>query len=1571
MNQWDIPSYSDYVSPNLHAYLRHQLRPVDGVPGLFEVGAGGGLETPEALRFVCELYEELKRPLCHILEQRVLDRAFLDSRTRACAELNRKLGIDFLDPRYQTVLGQEDSEGRIVVGPKSRFFSRAGYGKPIAPLPEKLQGAHVTLFGPPDDPKLSINAMNAFHRKLKDEPAIVGDLLASSPDFPKWGADDEDSKTPLRGDLVSAGMNLTGCFESTLRVIDDRSGKRYELEKTRLSLPIKRFPGLALPSTFLFYQGNPLPLHLYDFALHLHRHWRREEALSFYVPKLETEEEAAYIASMVAAAERKIKEQHPEYRLGSVRLFIVLENPRAIFRVNEIMDALHPYFAGASLGWHDYLSSTARLFKEDPNYRIPVKADPDIVIKYIKASHELLASVVGSRGGVKIGGMYGVLPTDQDLKSDSFQITMKGFIKDVVTQMKRNLSGFWVAHPDFVRIGIALVEAWRHHAAGDPSKLKTLVTSLMEPRFHDEILRFIQGEDASGLDIDDPLYPRSLLVADIKESSFIANNHPEEIRYNVFQSLQYLTDWLSGNGCVALPAQIEEVPVRVMDDLATAERSRWEVWHELHHGRFALEDFLRIAHEEMRFIRKDLSDEKKIVQVKWNERTEKWYPIAFKLMLLLMANEKPPEFASELLLPFTIDSIRNSDDPWKTIREVDPEKYEMPSFVERYCEAFEICGSRKFASAMSSDLVPDLEKAEKLIRSFDLSDIIEAASFHGNIGEEKKTLDIRAAGEQALVLQESLEVKEQLRDFGDAYLKKFGVKFLISAQGRSGPDLLQTLKIRLNNSLSQELDNAREALWQITLKRYSASRFHDIRPSLQALLDKHRVPGAQIAVSQAGARIQTFCLGRRDNLGGRVGPKTLFEVASLSKTLGSCFAIEYFLSKGIPLDSRVNMLLERSGSPYRIPSLDPAHPEWGDQVTLAHLMSHEALNMHYVKGFPLGRLMPGAGALLNDPLAHGYEKVGVLNKPGTVFRYSGGGFLVLEHLIESLEGRGIQELTKSFFADVGTPNLTFDQKSAAESASGFSTDGVQLTEGRKMFPAFAAGALGTAADVSLFLESLAKAFHDPDGAAGISHDTAVLMLHGVNRSSRSFMGADMGLGIFVAEAGPNRLLLHQGANDGYRALFVHCASGPDRGKGFTILCNGDVNGVSFVAEVARLLLKELRLQGIDLSGPDRSFDPTKNKPEEVVNLAYKDLVFSCFLPDLPEEIVAPGSLDPLAARNLAVGGKILEVTNQKFARASNLLSPKLPVFDPTLFGRQGKIMDSWESARHNPRPCDELVFEMKKPSSVSFVSLSTQFHLGNQASSVMIEGHDDAGAWKVLVPKIELEGHSVKRVRSADPRTVFSRIRVSMYPDGGLSRLGLFSSDLPAEEQERFLPWDQARSEKFQDAILTPRKPLAPKFDPSEEDVRRNLASLKPGQEFDVACSAFGGRIISASNEHYGPAAQIISPYPPLHMFDGFESARSREAGHFEQVTIALGKTALLHRIEVDFQYFRNNNPSEMRIEGLSGGAWVELVPRRTVKPYAGNLIRFELKFADSIEQLRLTVFPDGGLNRVRALARA
>jgi malate synthase len=93
-----------------------------------------------------------------------------------------------------------------------------------------------------------------------------------------------------------------------------------------------------------------------------------------------------------------------------------------------------------------------------------------------------------------------------------------------------------------------MVEAWRFYQSGDKTKLHTLVKQLLAPKYHQEILDFIEGEDVKPLDKNDPQYARSLIVADIKESDFIKNNDPAEVRYNVKQTLHYLTDWLAGNG---------------------------------------------------------------------------------------------------------------------------------------------------------------------------------------------------------------------------------------------------------------------------------------------------------------------------------------------------------------------------------------------------------------------------------------------------------------------------------------------------------------------------------------------------------------------------------------------------------------------------------------------------------------------------------------------------------------------------------------------------------------------------------------------------------------------------------------------------------------------------------------------------------------------------------------------------------------------------------------------------------------------------------------------------------------
>jgi allantoicase/malate synthase/CubicO group peptidase (beta-lactamase class C family)/2-oxo-4-hydroxy-4-carboxy--5-ureidoimidazoline (OHCU) decarboxylase len=1551
MNKREIPYYEDYVSTEFQNYLKDEGVPFEGVPGLMQIGESGGLENKGSLKFLCDLYDKVKLDLNKVLVQRKVDREFIDQRVGTYHKLNEEHDIDFLSSEYRMLLGDEDSEGRIVIGPKLKNYCGKSDGDKIAPLPEYLKGFHVTLFGPPDDAKLSINAMNAYHRKLKEEPAIVSEILQTNNDFPKWGADDEDSKTPLRSDLISAGVNLTGCLNLDISFKDEKRNKEYKLAEEKLSYPIKRFPGLALPTSFLFYHDNPLPLHLYDFATHLFENYKNPKALTFYVPKLENEEEAAYIKIMIETAEKMIQSEHAEYKLGTVRVIIVLENPRAVFRVNEMMDELYPYFAGASLGWHDYLGSTARLFKNDSNYRIPVKADPDIVIKYIKASHNLLADVVGQRGGIKIGGMYGILPIDNDLFSDSFQVTIRGFFRDVLTQMKRDLSGYWVAHPDFIRIGMAIVEAWKFYAKGDETKLKGLIDGLLNDHYAKEIWEFVKACDIDGLSIDDELYARSLIVADIKESSFIANNHPDEIRYNVFQMLQYLTDWLSGNGCVALPTQINGVPARVMDDLATAERSRWEVWHEIEHGRFSVEDFIRIAHEEMNFIRRDLSNDKKIVQVKYSDTNSKWYEVALQLMIKLMTDKVPVEFATELLIPFTIDSIRIAEKPWEQLLEIDPKKYQIEPYVLNYNYYFEMCGADKFAKDNCSNITGDIKLVDDSVMSFSKVDVLSAASFHGDIGQAAKSLDSMAKLEQEKVSTGDDQAKSDLIKLGEEYLSKFGMKFLVSAKGKSCDELLEILNSRIGNTEEEELLNAKRALLEITKKRMDSHPITGLKKKLDLIFDVSNVVGAQLAVSSGRGQIHTVALGQTRIDGNNVTADTLFEIASLSKTFGTAFSHEFFQDKGISLDTCVNKILEKYNSDFRLKS--KSNENWENQVTLKHLMGHGALNMHYVNGVPSGDEMPNINKFLSGNVKYSYEAIEIQNEPGTKFQYSGAGFIILEYIIELISGESSKSIGQDFFDNLALGHLSFDQRPSSENYAFGYNDNKEVVEfNYKMFPTFAAGMWASGKDVLVLLENITTAFDEISGTQAISHDTAVNMTYGTDKGCKEFMNALMGQGVFTVEAGENEFLLHQGANDGYRAIYLYCYKGPDKYKGLSLHSNSELNGVVLNSLLTQEVLKELRISGIDFSRFIEDFSIKSVPTEEVVNIGYKKLIIDAFQATLPEPITRPLDLLPLNKWNVALDAKISKISNQRFAGAENLISKYEPYFDPAEFGAQGKIMDSWETARHNLGEYDSLILNLKEKSDINYISISTKYHDGNQVEWVELMADGE-----ILLEKTQLSGHAFRNIKLNKTFINAQSIEVRVYPDGGITRLGLYT-ELPEDEASQFSLNSEARNIRFKELIPHSAKPLGinpESFIFSNKVERKNYASL-----------AFGAKVLSATDEHYAPAVNVLSPFEPLNMFDGLESKRSRVEGHKEEVVIELSEEIVIGAIEFDFKYFVNNSPSKLSIDAKVNDEWKSVVTNHPCKAYAAN--KLVIKPVDSLKSrvLRIAFLPDGGVNRIK-----
>ncbi|KAI9024723.1 galactose-binding domain-like protein [Hyaloraphidium curvatum] len=905
------------------------------------------------------------------------------------------------------------------------------------------------------------------------------------------------------------------------------------------------------------------------------------------------------------------------------------------------------------------------------------------------------------------------------------------------------------------------------------------------------------------------------------------------------------------------------------------------------------------------------------------------------------------------------------------------------------------------------------------------AEVLAAAAKHGDIGQRNRAaLDALAKSEQAKVAREGPTVDALIAE-GAAYRVKFGVKFLVSAQGKTAEELLAILRSRAGNSREEEWRNARVALWEIAAKRLQLPGGPLAYPEGFAapweLPEKHGVEALSAAVSLPGGGAQRIAGAWTSKplspeaealLAG--GP-VLFEIASLSKTLAVAMALDYFRAKGIPSDTPANELFAQTGSKFRIvKSPEAAGTDWSaDEVTLAHLTAHCALNMHYVNGVPADRPMPPIEAFLYGNDEYGYEPVSAINRPGTTFKYSGGGFLALEHLLEAHSGQKAADMGDAFLASLGLRDTTFRQESlpGRTYALGRRDDGTVVHGGRLMFPSFAAGMMSTPADVIAFLAKLAEAYKEVDPAkAGnpISHDAARWMLHGTDIGSRRFMGCLMGLGVFVAEAGPNKFAVHQGANDGFRAVFLYCFEGPDAGFGVVACANADQRAVGLISELLQGLLVKCGVRGVDRAAFRSSFSADGVRQEEIVNTGYRELVFRAFEPAKPEPIARPSGAaeHPARAADVLRGCEGMYCSNDRFGRWENLVCGFEPAFDPALFGAQGKVMDSWETVRHNPHPCDALTLRLREPSRLRYVEVSTRFHLGNQAPEIRILGFADAafaeaqgtlpsvacslgmpeGAIEVL-PRFPLEGHSLVRIdlgaEAAERNGPLAALTIQNIPDGGITRVALFAPDFDpsalAADGHPFEPVAGARCRRHAEAIPKTQKPLAapPSVSP-EEAARNRLAARSAGPPWNAADALLGAAVIAATDEHYSPAALIISPGPPLDMFDGLESARSRRAGSSESATVRLAWPCEIEAVDVDFTYFRNNNPKELGIEYLSEvgngngePAWKTLVPCTPVKPFAGSVKRFAFG-ADRraalgpAAVLRISAYPCGGFNRVR-----
>ena len=306
------------------------------------------------------------------------------------------------------------------------------------------------------------------------------------------------------------------------------------------------------------------------------------------------------------------------------------------------------------------------------------------------------------------------------------------------------------------------------------------------------------------------------------------------------------------------------------------------------------------------------------------------------------------------------------------------------------------------------------------------------------------------------------------------------------------------------------------------------------------------------------------------------------------------------------------------------------------------------------------------------------------------------------------------------------------------------------------------------------------------------------------------------------------------------------------------------------------------------------------------------------------------TLPDLASR--ALGGAVVAANDESFAAKENLVSPQPPVAR-TEFGHKGKEYDGWETRRRRSPGHDWAIVRLGAPGIVAGVVVDTAFFTGNyppQASleGAAVEGHPSVdeltrATWEPLLPLSDLAGDTANVFPVESDRRV-THVRLNIHPDGGVARLRVHGTVLP---------------------------------DPRVLDAG----------PFDLAAQENGGRVTAVSNEFYGRPAQLIGRGLARSMGDGWETARRRGPGN-DWVEIALACEGTVTLAELDTSYFLGNAPATAALTGIGPDGGVPLLPRTRLQPDTRH--RFVLTGSPGVDQVRLDVYPDGGMARLRLWGR-
>jgi malate synthase len=355
-----------------------------------------------------------------------------------------------------------------------------------------------------------------------------------------WLADFEDANTPLWPNMVEGQLNLMDALD---RKIDftGPNGKVYALGE---SLPtiVVRPRGWHLPEKHVLVDGEPVSGSLFDFALYLVHCAKRQLDAGlgpyYYLPKLESHLEARLWNDVFLAAQEAVG-----LPPGTIRATVLIETIAAAFEMEEILYELREHSAGLNAGRWDYLFSLIKKFRSrGPEFTLPDRNSVTMTAPFMRAYSELLVRTCHRRGAHAIGGMAAFIPSRRDPEVNAQALDKVR--ADKQREAGDGYDGSWVAHPDLVPVCREVFDG----VLGDrPNQL---------------------DRDRSDVQVSaEQLLDLKSLGGEVTEAG---------LRNNVSVGLQYLHSWLQGNGAVAI--------FNLMEDAATAEISRSQIWQWLHNG---------------------------------------------------------------------------------------------------------------------------------------------------------------------------------------------------------------------------------------------------------------------------------------------------------------------------------------------------------------------------------------------------------------------------------------------------------------------------------------------------------------------------------------------------------------------------------------------------------------------------------------------------------------------------------------------------------------------------------------------------------------------------------------------------------------------------------------------------------------------------------------------------------------------------------------------------------------------------------------------------------------------------